>query len=78
MIFFFDKRSRICDIITNFIQQKCLKCVIMNQNNVVYNTGFGCGNLNITARYAIENLVFTKNCVNTHTHTHSHRPYLAR
>ena len=46
----------------------------MNQNNVVYNTGFGCGNLNITARYAIENLVFTKNCVNTHTHTHSHRP----
>ena len=44
----------------------------MNQNNVVYNTGFGCGNLNITARYAIENLVFTKNCVNTHTHTHTH------
>ena len=57
---------------TNFVQQKCLKCVIMNQNNVVYNTGFGCGNLNITARYATENLVFTKNCVNTHTH--SHRP----
>ena len=43
----------------------------MYQNNVVYNTSFGCGNLNITAKYSIENLVVTKKGVNTHTHTFS-------
>lgn len=78
MIFFFDKRSHICDIITNFVQQKCLKCVIMNQKNVAFTPLANLDNPKIAERYAIENLVVTKNHVNTHTHTHSHRPYLAR
>ena len=38
----------------------------MDSKNVVYSTGFGCSNLSFTARYTIENLVVTKNCVNTH------------
>ena len=49
----------------------------MDQDKV-YNADFWCGNTNITARYAVENLVVTKNRVNTHTHTHSHRQSLAR
>ena len=50
---------------------------MMGPNNLVYSTYSGRGNVNIAARYTIENLVISKNCVNTHTHTHthSHRQY---
>ena len=49
----------------------------MGPNNLVYSTYSGRGNVNIAARYTIENLAISKNCVNTHTHTHthSHRQY---
>ena len=42
----------------------------MGPNNLVYSTYSGRGNVNIAARYTIENLAISKNCVNTHTHTH--------
>ena len=44
----------------------------MGPNNLVYRTYRGRGNVNIAARYTIENLAISKNCVNTHTHTHTH------
>ena len=53
----------------------------MESDNLVYRTYRGRGNVNIAARYTIENLVISKNCVNTHTHTHTHTfspPILAR
>ena len=72
----------ICDIITNFVQQECLKYVMMNPKNVAFTPLANLDNPKIAEKYAIENLVVTKNCVNTHTHTHththSHRQYLAR
>lgn len=48
----------------------------MNPKNVAFTSLANLDNHKIAERYAIENLVFTKICVNTHTH--SHRPYLAR
>ena len=38
----------------------------MGPNNLVYSTYRGRGNVNIAARYTIENLAISKNCVNTH------------
>ena len=63
---------------TNFVQQKCLKCVIMNQKNVAFTPLANLDNPKIAERYAIENLVVTKNCVNTHTHTHTFSPPIPR
>ena len=52
----------------------------MNPKNVAFTPLANLDNPKIVERNAIENLVVTKNCVNTHTHTHTHSPrlYLAR
>ena len=42
----------------------------MNQKNVAFKPLANLDNPKIAERYAIENLVVTKNRVNTHTHTH--------
>ena len=44
----------------------------MNQKNVAFTHLANLDNPKIAERYAIENLVVTKNRVNTHTHTHTH------
>ena len=48
----------------------------MNPKNVAFTPLANLDNPKIAEKYAIENLVVTKNCVNTHTH--SNRQYLAR
>ena len=52
----------------------------MNPKNVTFTPLANLDNPKIAEKYTIENLVVTKNRINTHTHTHthSHRPYLAR
>jgi len=44
----------------------------MNPKNVAFTSLANLDNPKIAERNAIENLVVTKNCVNTHTHTHTH------
>ena len=43
----------------------------MNPKNVAFTPLANLDNPKIAEKYAIENLVVTKNCVNTHTHTFS-------
>ena len=46
----------------------------MNPKNVAFTPLANLDNPKIVERNAIENLVVTKNCVNTHTHTHTFSP----
>ena len=47
----------------------------MNNYSITYSHLGCCGNLQISAKYVMDNLVMCENRVNTHTHTHSHRAY---
>ena len=50
----------------------------MNPKNVAFTPLANLDNPKIAEKYAIENLVVTKNCVNTHTHTHTFSPPIPR
>ena len=50
----------------------------MNPKNVAFTPLANLDNPKIAERNAIENLVVTKNCVNTHTHTHILPAYTSR